>query len=572
MTITEKQILISQPEGIYEIRKHNANTGDIVNEILKADRGVSKYTVNLSKFLLGNSIIETCKNIFDFLKSNIRYVKDDEQLQLLKAPSMLWATKEGDCKSLSLFTASVLRNLNIPYKYTFISQDQNKTLTHVFVTAIDEKKKDVLIDVVYGRFNEEPNYTYKKEYMTDVAYVSGVNRCHGVGDTVIQLPSAWNYVIKNTPEFIKIRDGILVLINANYLNLATLLGQKITAGGGNDLKLKWENYGGNYQMLFDNIKVGKNKEPIIDNETLAHGFFASLKKAFNKLGRPLQLLIVGVVGVLLCGGASPLWPVTSGILYGLLTDDWKYLTGFHPGIYKMPTDKMTAIMDYLKNYHKVAGGQSITGISGWFGNMIDQYYHYVIGDDWGPAQYQDTPGDSPGSSPTNFANYDDLLNQVKKDVPDLGKASYIANIIWDAIKQGATALQIQNLFTNLEQGTRNLNYVSGGQFDWAGVDDRGNATIHAIGGIPLVSIGDTIKLTSTAPELSGKSIKIIGLEGTNNDTMIIDLTCTWKGSGRTLSGTWLKTAAGSPGGSTGINWLPIAAVGAGALVLFKFIF
>lgn len=105
----------------------------------------------------GKSDLETCKNVWSFLKHNITYLEDSVHFQDIRLPDRLVKDRKGDCKSFSMFAASILQNLNIPCKLVFTSYTENKTPQHVYV----ETESGILIDAVWKKFNSEKAYTYK---------------------------------------------------------------------------------------------------------------------------------------------------------------------------------------------------------------------------------------------------------------------------------------------------------------------------------------------------------------------------------------------------------------------------
>lgn len=112
----------------------------------------SKYTL-----FVGKNEKETCRNIWNFLKKNIKYMEDSSRFQDIKLPSRLLKMKIGDCKSFSMFTASVLTNANIPYKFVYTSYTNDKTPSHVYI----QTNTGIIVDAVYNKFNAEKPFTYK---------------------------------------------------------------------------------------------------------------------------------------------------------------------------------------------------------------------------------------------------------------------------------------------------------------------------------------------------------------------------------------------------------------------------
>jgi hypothetical protein len=125
----------------------------------------------------GKTEAETCKKIFDYLKNQITY-KADGADQQVRVPSGLIRTRQGDCKSYSVFTSAVLTNLGIPHKLVYASYDPaDSTPTHIYVVT----NKGCIIDAVYGKFNAEKKATSKKYKDMNISYISGVKSRRRIG-------------------------------------------------------------------------------------------------------------------------------------------------------------------------------------------------------------------------------------------------------------------------------------------------------------------------------------------------------------------------------------------------------
>jgi len=124
---------------------------DVTPEAVAQMRGSAKY-------FKGKTDKETCQNIWNFLKKNIRYEADGEY-QIVRLPSALLATKVGDCKSFSVFTSAILTNLGIPNHYVMTSYSKDPTPSHIYVVT----DSGIICDAVWNQFNAEkaPTYRYK---------------------------------------------------------------------------------------------------------------------------------------------------------------------------------------------------------------------------------------------------------------------------------------------------------------------------------------------------------------------------------------------------------------------------
>lgn len=155
-----------------ELRYKDIKTSDIIKEILSTYNTSKTQTKEFSKYVQDDNILETCKNIWNFIKDNIPYKEDPLFYQYIKTPSATWALKIADCKSYSIFIASLLYNLKIPFKFRFTSYSENKNITHVYI-VVPTKENEIIIDCVLPQFNTEKQYKFKKDYMTGIYKVSG---------------------------------------------------------------------------------------------------------------------------------------------------------------------------------------------------------------------------------------------------------------------------------------------------------------------------------------------------------------------------------------------------------------
>ena len=133
-----------------------ADNKDIRNAIFGSVPEANKQVKEFAKYFGRNNQRESCKAIFDFLKSKIKYSADGE-LQLIKLPSALLHTKVGVCKSYSLLTSAILTNLGIPHHFVLTSYNADPTPSHIYVETDD----GCIIDAVWGIFDSEKKPTYK---------------------------------------------------------------------------------------------------------------------------------------------------------------------------------------------------------------------------------------------------------------------------------------------------------------------------------------------------------------------------------------------------------------------------
>ena len=168
-------------------------TGDIITGIIDTSK---KYEAEYNKILPyfeDDNIVETAKNVFDFLKDNCKYVVESTKQQTLRSPASIIAlgkTKGCDCKSYSLFFMGILGAYIKKYKlknkisFRFAGYD-NKDIGHVFV-VFNDRGKEYWCDCVLDYFNDRSKTPTKyKDKNMALVQISGVPKVAGLDWTSI---------------------------------------------------------------------------------------------------------------------------------------------------------------------------------------------------------------------------------------------------------------------------------------------------------------------------------------------------------------------------------------------------
>jgi len=275
-----------QFEGIDAVYKSKADNKDIRDLLVKLVPKAKAQMGTFAQKFKGRNPQETCKKIFDYIKSNFTYVADGGE-QIIKLPSALLRKKVGDCKSYSLFTASILENLKIPYKFVYTSYSANPIPQHVYVVT----ENGCIIDVVYGIFNQEKKPTYKYTQDMNVRYMSGISGhcdCDSqMGKVTIiskDKRQAAATKVKATAKkvgksvsILGLQGGralVLAMVKKNLDGFATKM-QKIDT---NKLKSSWQKAGGDFTTLQSAIKEGASKP------AKRLGFLGKLQKLVKSKG------------------------------------------------------------------------------------------------------------------------------------------------------------------------------------------------------------------------------------------------------------------------------------------------
>lgn len=157
---------------------------DIIDGIVNTHYQYKDEYDKISNFFVGESELETARNIFNFLKSSVPYYIESNNNQTLRSPSAIVALRQGaDCKSFALFTNGILDSLNrkgifqVPLAFRFAGyKDNTREPQHVFAVMYPGTKKEIWIDPVLPRFNEkrQPSFYKDKKIKMALIALSGV--------------------------------------------------------------------------------------------------------------------------------------------------------------------------------------------------------------------------------------------------------------------------------------------------------------------------------------------------------------------------------------------------------------
>ncbi len=158
---------------------------------------------DLAKHLQGNSVKETCKNIFNFAYPYLQYTQDKQGVEQLRTPARSWydgqirfkqqgiKTAGIDCDDFAIFCGSLLKCLNIPFKFRITEYDNKGYYQHiyVFVPAPGDSEGEIVIDPVLDKFDYQVPFSGEKSTfdMTPVA-VAGLGGFNLSGSSSLGMP------------------------------------------------------------------------------------------------------------------------------------------------------------------------------------------------------------------------------------------------------------------------------------------------------------------------------------------------------------------------------------------------
>lgn len=244
------------------------STGDIISAITKAHILYAPEYKKISSFFKGSNSKQTGKKIFDFLKSNVKYVIEPGDKQTVKSPAAILAQGFGDCKHYAGFSGGILQHLEIPFAYRFASYRMlDKQPQHVFV-VINPGNNEIWLDPVLNEYNYQKPYTYAKDKKMALYTISGIGATKSekkaakkaAGKTLGQK------IKKGTKAVLKVaaspvRNAFLLLVKINFANLAVKL-SKAWDKAPSKVQQFWEGAGGKIQALKTQWEKGKTKPRI----------------------------------------------------------------------------------------------------------------------------------------------------------------------------------------------------------------------------------------------------------------------------------------------------------------------
>lgn len=133
----------------------NQSVYDIIAAISHSHKIDASEYDKIYMYFIGNSVEQTAKNIFNFLKGNTKYFMESADKQTVKSPAAILKEKYIDCKNYALFAGGILDAINrsglmyIPFSYRFVSHNLfNTDFNHVFIVVNPDTYNELYIDPI----------------------------------------------------------------------------------------------------------------------------------------------------------------------------------------------------------------------------------------------------------------------------------------------------------------------------------------------------------------------------------------------------------------------------------------
>lgn len=276
----QKKILLKRDQGV----------PDIITAMLSAHKIYQNEYDKISQDFYTGDAIQTAKNVFNFLKKNVRYKIESENNQRIMSPSAIVSLAKNDCKNYALFIMGVLDSLKrkgIIKNDIFFRFASYKLLDeiphHVFAVIVDKDGTEYYIDPVLSSFNERKTYFHKIDKRPNMPMysISGVSNNKQVGLFKKKKTAATTTATASAPVpaaqpkekkkiVLKIalapaRGSFLLLVGLNFMGLASKLKAAFDRDA-NKTQNWWKNLGGNPNELLRKVNQGAAKKRILGDE------------------------------------------------------------------------------------------------------------------------------------------------------------------------------------------------------------------------------------------------------------------------------------------------------------------
>jgi len=120
---------------------------------------------NLAARVVKNKITDTDKAIaiYDYIRNNIRYVREPKGQDIFQPPERTVATRLGDCEDHFALVSAIAKLAGMPVKAKVISQD-SITFTHIYPLLKVNGKWVPMDTTLGGILGREPTYLMGRTY------------------------------------------------------------------------------------------------------------------------------------------------------------------------------------------------------------------------------------------------------------------------------------------------------------------------------------------------------------------------------------------------------------------------
>ena len=265
-----------KPDHTDPIVHRDGTVEDAVEVMAQVAERYKGDTALIAPFLQGKTVEETAENIWNFIYTYIQYREDQDGIEQIRRPLRAWTDRESgiDCDCMSVFTSSILKNLDIPH-YFRITKYGGPEFQHVYViipqTRMNGTRNYVVIDGVIDGFNKEKKFSAHKDFNINGMKIQTLN---GPGDQ-----SLYDYLVQTRN-----------LIESNPETVQNKICPCDALPMFNMLIENWSDPVKRDRIIANNANVERQNFPNLS-------FFQTLQQYMNGFGTPQQVMQTTYLGL-----------------------------------------------------------------------------------------------------------------------------------------------------------------------------------------------------------------------------------------------------------------------------------
>ncbi|MCF6185072.1 MAG: transglutaminase-like domain-containing protein [Bacteroidales bacterium] len=182
-----------------------------IETILKTVKQNIDALKEFAEAIQGNTLEQTAYNIWHFIKTNIKYVKDKPLTEEIRTPQRTLADKIGDCDDYSVFAATILKALAYEPFFYIVAFNGAENYGHIYV-GVD----NLIIDGVMPDYGKHPDGITKTMLL----------KLNGKRKIIYRNPQTINNTAMLVEQLAGMpKNDISELINSEHARLTDLTGQ-----------------------------------------------------------------------------------------------------------------------------------------------------------------------------------------------------------------------------------------------------------------------------------------------------------------------------------------------------------
>jgi hypothetical protein len=193
-------------KGGSHTKKRGATVADTIVFIPKVVRSSHWQARRFAhEVIKADTLIQTCKNIYDFCFQYIAYKKDEAGTEQIRTFARTWRDRHNfnskgepsgvDCDCYATFISCILFVLKVPHTFRITKNDQ-AYFQHIYVIVPIGNGHYITLDPVVTKFNIEAPFYEKYDKIMDLQLLDGVE-----GFDPYQKPNAFNNTLHSQADF-----------------------------------------------------------------------------------------------------------------------------------------------------------------------------------------------------------------------------------------------------------------------------------------------------------------------------------------------------------------------------------